>query len=244
MTVWSGVADIVGARRGASSSPDCGRVFETGPAVGPGRLIAFDGFDGSGKSTLVRRMVQVLRNDGRSAIRVRTPTSHFRRSRMFVLLAKQGRPDIVDPLAVQVAHTADRLQLARRTIVPALESDCDVVVDRYLAGAYGSLQRWNLLPAAWFHELIKEMPTPVLSVYLHVGFERWSERMARRHPRDRTECDPADYGRRISESLERAYRNRMLVLDTSQLRVADCIAAIVADLPAPATAIQPEPDSP
>lgn len=221
----------VGAGHGGGGAADDGPLFQTGPSVGPGRLLALDGFDGSGKTTLVRRLVETLRNDGRRTARFRTPTPQFKRTRMFVLLAKQGRLDVVDPLALQVAHAADRLQLVRRRIVPALESDCDVVVDRYLAGAYGSLRRWDLLPAAWFGELVKEMPTPALSVYLHVRFDRWSERMAARPARERTECTAAEYERRIAEGLETACRNKMLILDTSDLSPAACIDAITASLP-------------
>lgn len=206
---------------------ETGYVFRTGPRVGPGRLVAVDGFDGSGKSTLVRRLTALLTTQGRTALSVRTPTASFKRSRMFVQLAKRGRDDLIDPLALQVAHTADRLQLARRTIVPELLNGTDVVVDRYLVGAYGGLIHWDVLPAPWFHDLIGRLPTPHVAVYLQVTYERWAERMATRVPAQRTDCGREEYEKRVAAGLEIAKRNKMLILNTTERSIAECAEAVL-----------------
>jgi dTMP kinase len=205
-------------------------VLGTGSRVGVGRLITLDGFDGTGKSTLTRMLVAELRGQGRRTLRVRTPTAAFKRTKMFTLLARNGRADLVDPLALQVAHMSDRLQLMRSVVVPALAADADVIIDRYLASAYGALFRLNLLPAPWFHTLASWMPTPDAAVYLHTCFEAWSARMRARPPRDRTACAGDEYLRRRELGLAIAAANNMLPLDTSQLSPRACVAVVLKQL--------------
>jgi dTMP kinase len=209
---------------------DARYVLGTGSRVGVGRLITLDGFDGTGKSTLTRMLVAALRGQGRRTLRVRTPTAAFRRTKMFTLLARKGRVDLVDPLALQVAHMSDRLQLMRRVVVPALAADADVIVDRYLASAYGALFRLNLLPAPWFHELASRLPTPDAAVYLHACFEAWSARMCARPPRERTMCTHEEFLRRRELGLAIAAANDMLPLDTSQLSPSACVAMVLRQL--------------
>jgi thymidylate kinase len=142
------------------------------------------------------------------------------------LLGKEKRPDLADPLAVNVAWMADGLQLARQTIIPALKADQDVVLDRYLFASYRALRRWDLHLSPWFHDLIKEMPTPAVSVYLYAPYEVWEKRMSERPPRDRTECSRSEYEQRIAGGLEIAQANRMMILNTSEYKIGDCIAKV------------------
>lgn len=93
----------------------------------PGLLIAFEGIDGSGKSTQARRFVEWARQRGREVISTREPTDgpwgrKIREARFTARLSPQ------DELA---AFIADRKEHVATLIKPALERGAVVVVDRY-----------------------------------------------------------------------------------------------------------------
>lgn len=93
----------------------------------PGFLIAIEGIDGTGKSTLARALAAALESRGRSVVLTREPTdgAFGRRIRE---LARSGRaaPEEETELFIE-----DRREHVRDTILPALESGKVVVTDRY-----------------------------------------------------------------------------------------------------------------
>ncbi len=89
---------------------------------GPGRLVALEGIDGTGKSTLQRRLARRLRASGWRVVLWREPTDP-RLGRRAQELARR------DPLGGAVGFTVDRL-LARPTLLEALARADVVLSDR------------------------------------------------------------------------------------------------------------------
>ena len=92
-----------------------------------GRLIAFEGIDGAGKSTQIRRLHQRIAAAGRSCVATREPTEgpwgeKIRRS------AQSERMSPTDELA---AFVADRREHVEEVIAPALDAGQVVLIDRY-----------------------------------------------------------------------------------------------------------------
>jgi dTMP kinase len=103
-----------------------------------GVFIAFEGIDGSGKSTqaelLVRRMVE----DGVSAVLTREHTLNGAAGRMIErVVTKQ---EVLHPRALQYSFVADRIDHSEGMIKPAMEKGQVVVSDRYYWStvAYGA----------------------------------------------------------------------------------------------------------
>lgn len=89
-----------------------------------GRLIAFEGVDGSGKSTQVRRVARA-----RGALATFEPgDTELGRSLRAVVL---DRSIAMTPLAELLVMAADRAQHVEEVIAPTLASGRDVVCDRY-----------------------------------------------------------------------------------------------------------------
>ncbi len=94
-----------------------------------GVFITFEGIDGSGKTTQLRRLASDLKARGLDAITTREPggTSLGMRLRAAVLdVAEQ-----VDPLAELLLYAADRAQHVRALVRPALAQGRIVLSDRY-----------------------------------------------------------------------------------------------------------------
>jgi dTMP kinase len=95
----------------------------------PGHLIAFEGIDGSGKSTVARAVADRLRDQGHDVVLTREPggTDAGRKIRAILL---DGEFDL-SPEAELLLMCADRAEHVARLIQPALASGSVVISDRY-----------------------------------------------------------------------------------------------------------------
>lgn len=148
-----------------------------------GKLIAFEGIDGCGKSTQLELLAGVLRARGLAVVTTREPTSgeHGRRIRE---MAQSGQP--VVPEEELRWFVQDRRVHVRELILPALESGAHVLCDRYYhstvayQGARGH-DPWQLLAAAE-----AEFPVPDRTLWFALpaadGLERVRARGATAEP--------------------------------------------------------------
>ncbi len=92
-----------------------------------GRLVAFEGVDGAGKTTQLRRLAEVLRARGREVVTTKEPTDGpiGRRIRE---TARTGRLPPAEELAL---FLQDRRAHVDEVIRPALARGAVVLVDRY-----------------------------------------------------------------------------------------------------------------
>ncbi len=96
-----------------------------------GFFLTFEGLDGSGKSTQLRKLCAVLRARGLEVRELRQPgsTAFGDRLRSVVLEAKQGEP--IAPLAELAVMFADRAQAIAEVVNPALARGEIVISDRW-----------------------------------------------------------------------------------------------------------------
>ncbi len=138
--------------------------------VRQGRLIAFEGIDGSGKSTQIELLAETLRKEGFEVLLTREPTDSSYGRRIRELYSHREAVSHEEELELFIA---DRRQHVAEVISPALESGKIVLTDRYFLstaayqGANGLdpdeiLRRNNFAPSPDL-ALILEVP-PSLSV--------------------------------------------------------------------------------
>jgi dTMP kinase len=96
----------------------------------PEMFVTFEGLDGSGKTTQVELLRQLLEDEGRTVVTTREPggTNLGEQVREILL---HGDQEIV-PWAEAALFSAARSQLVEEIIAPALESGYDVLCDRYI----------------------------------------------------------------------------------------------------------------
>lgn len=93
-----------------------------------GRLIAFEGIDGTGKTTQIALLAAELRSRGHEVVASREPTNGIYGQRIRALYSNRGAVGPAEELALFVA---DRRQHVEELIAPALAAGKVVLTDRY-----------------------------------------------------------------------------------------------------------------
>ena len=96
-----------------------------------GKLIAFEGIDGAGKSCQIERLADTLRRDGHEVLVTREPGGTASGARIRELLLDAAEVQL-DPICELLLFAADRRQHVAEVLQPALAAGQIVLCDRYV----------------------------------------------------------------------------------------------------------------
>lgn len=198
------------------------------PTPRPARFITFEGGEGVGKSTQVRRLLTRLNRNNISAVRTREPggTPKAEAIRAFIL---QGRSESWGAGAEAVLFAAARLDHVNQLIAPSLDAGKWVLSDRF----HDSTRAYQGLTGGVDDKLIRGLETlalngrnPDLTIVLdmdpEVAFRRVEERElegALQATGDRFEKEDLEWHRRLREAFLEIARNnpeRCVVIPAAQ----------------------------
>ena len=156
-----------------------------------GRFITFEGGEGCGKSTQIRRLEAYLKEKGVEVLVTREPGgTHL--AELIRGLLKDEKDDPPCDRAELLLFLAARAQLVKNVIVPALESGVWVLSDRFSDSTfayqgYGRGLDLNILKIA--NDFACDSLKPDLTLLLDVPPEVASARMRKREKETNTEAD-------------------------------------------------------
>lgn len=129
-----------------------------------GGFIVFEGIDGCGKSTQIGLLKRKLMGEEIKTFFTEEPCRDLPAGRLIGRILSKKLP--VDPIALQLAFSADRKDHWERVIRPALMKNDLVVCDRYFWStvAYGSLAAG----IDWLLTVNKTVPSPDLTFLIDV----------------------------------------------------------------------------
>ena len=212
-----------------------------------GFFITFEGLDGSGKTTQLKRLAARLRQRNLPVITLRQPggTALGDRLRAVLVDSKSDQAvGVIAPFAELALMFADRAQAIAEVIRPALAAGSIVLCDRYTdsseayQGAGRELGREAVLA---MHRTVCGDLQPDLTILLLPPLEASLRRARRRNQRhleeqgtdeNRFEREPDVFYQRVHRAYEAiAQRERQRVVtianDTSIDAIEMCIAAVV-----------------
>jgi dTMP kinase len=166
-----------------------------------GYFLTFEGLDGSGKSTQLRKLAAHLEAQGHAVTVTRQPggTRIGDRIRALLLDSKTEAPAPMTELGLMFS---DRAQCIAEVIRPALDAGRVVLCDRYTDSSEAYQGGGRQLGSEVILRLHKTMCgglNPDLTLLLLAGFERSLDRARRRN--DRTAATGTDEGRFESEDV-------------------------------------------
>ena len=225
VSLWS---DILAALQG-----ELGAI--TG-AQAKGIFIAFEGGEGTGKSTQSKLLQKWLEQEGETVVLSREPggTDLGRDLRKILLGHETG---IISPRAEALLYAADRAHHVFSVIRPGLDRGDVVITDRYFdsSAAYqGAGRILNPSEVARISRWATESLYPTLTILIDVPAEVGLSRL---QSRDRLEAEPTEFHERVrQEFLQIAMMDpeRYFVVDGTQSveEIHTQIIARVAELPA------------
>ena len=189
------------------------------PAGGHGLLIAFEGGEGSGKTTQARLLAIWLREQGYDVIATHEPGATKIGMRLRALLLDTTHAGL-SPRAEALMYAADRAEHVDSVIGPALGRGAVVVTDRFVDSSIAYQGRGRNQPVtevAGLNRWATGGLRPDITVLLDLPPARG---LGRRAPSaDRLEAEPADFHERVREGFlaqAREEPQRYLVLDATR----------------------------
>lgn len=162
-----------------------------------GKYIAFEGLEGCGKSTHVKRLAETL-----DAVATREPGGTRVGAMLRAILADPDNTDI-NPRTELLLMTADRAQLMSELIEPTLTSGRHIVSDRsvYSTLAYQGYGRGlGIDELKRINEWALNQVLPDIVVWIRIPREEAERRLAKRDL-DRFEREGADFFARIADGF-------------------------------------------
>ena len=185
-------------------------------------FITFEGGEGAGKSTAIKRIVEKLTSEGYEIVLTRepggTPIAEEIRN---VILDKKNTA--MDPRTEALLYAASRRQHLVEKVLPALEEGITVISDRFIDSslAYQGCGREIGIQEVYELNLFAgEGRMPDKTVFLDIDAETGLERIAKgRTYLDRLDQESIDFHERVFAGYQKViemYRDRMIVLDASR----------------------------
>ncbi len=183
-------------------------------------LITFEGIDGCGKSTHIKKLKAYLTDKGYDVHVFREPggTPLSEQIRDILLNSK----DDIHPLAESLLFSAARAQLVATRIRPLLDTGAIVILDRFFDSttAYQGYGR-QAVPVPDIEQLNRlatQNLEPDITIYLKLDPEMAYERRKKVRKEDRMEQAGADFFKRVNAGFDAlaAREKRIVVFDSSR----------------------------
>ncbi len=170
-------------------------------------LIAIEGIDGAGKTTVSRYLFEELRRRGYDVVLLKEPTeSEYGRKVRELLRSGKSNPHLELELFLK-----DREWNVRNNVLPALESGKIVIMDRYYYSTV-AYQGASGIDIEYIRRLNERFPKPDLVIILDVRPEVALKRI---EDRRRERFERLDFLRRVRE-IFLSIKNNVVVVDAER----------------------------
>jgi dTMP kinase len=189
-----------------------------------GKLISFEGSEGSGKTTQIALLAAHLQKEGREVISTREPGGTEIGEQIRNIIVHNSKGDEMCAETELLLFTAARAQLVREVIAPALARGVVVLSDRYLDSStvYQGIGR-NLAadPVAQINRFAIGNVMPDITIVLDVPTELGLARIRQRATDlpDRMERENIEFYNKVRDGylvLAKSMSDRFVVIDGTQ----------------------------
>lgn len=188
----------------------------------PGRLVALEGPDGSGKTTAKDFIADLLKERGYDVVLTREPggTPIAEKIRSLLLSVEDGYGERMLPGTEAALFAAARHQHIFNLIIPAMVQGKIVITDRFFFSsyAYQGFGRNQMSLVSTLHDVLNRNAMPDNVLYFDVSQEISKARLlARGNGLDRLDAEEDAFKERVNEGYRSAYD--VLMSDVSIFKV-------------------------
>ena len=170
----------------------------------PGFLFSFCGLDGCGKTTMLTRLLNDLKDD-REVFLTKQPTNAVRTSEIFRNYMDCPNHESYDYRSLSLLAASDRLQHGSKVIEPQLQMGKVVLCDRYFYSCLANLLARGFPNDRWIYEIAESVVKPDVAFFFDVPVETAVKRVRSR---------PDEKDRYIDMKLQ--YRLREAYIDIAK----------------------------
>lgn len=189
-----------------------------------GKLISFEGSEGSGKSTQIARLARHLQNKGRDVISTREPGGTEIGEQIRNIIVHNSKGDEMCAETELLLFAAARAQLVREVIAPALLKGSVVLSDRFLDSStvyQGVARNLSMDPVNHINLFAVGTVMPDLTIIIDVPTEVSLARIRQRASDlpDRMERENIDFYEKVRAGylvLAKGIPDRFYVVDGTQ----------------------------
>jgi dTMP kinase len=198
-----------------------------------GYLVAFEGVDGCGKTTLIRACEKLLRLQYANIVITKQPGgSSLGRTLYSTIMQTDG---VITPLAKFLLFAADRAQHMHDVIIPALESGALILCDRMSDSSLvyqGYVEGVDTNFIGQVHEYSIGIYKPNLTIFCSISSQDAAKRRAQRNNNDQYDRADDSFFDAVCKGYQRLYTadrddacvvDALLPLDELARIVVDCI---------------------
>lgn len=186
-----------------------------------GKLISFEGSEGSGKSTQITRLADRLQKAGREVVATREPGGTEIGEQIRNIIVHNSKGDEMCPETELLLFTAARAQVVREVIAPALKRGAVVLSDRFLDSTtvyQGIARNLALGPVGEINRFAVGNVMPDLTIVIDVPTEVSLRRVRQRASDlpDRMERENIHFYNKVREGyllLAKEWPERVVVFD-------------------------------
>jgi len=187
----------------------------------PGKLISFEGSEGSGKSTQIARLARRFQKLGREVISVREPGGTEIGEQIRNIIVHNSKGDEMCAETELLLFAAARAQLVREVIAPALIKGTVVLSDRFLDSStvyQGVARNLSMDPVNQINRFAVGTVLPDLTIVIDVPTEIGMARIRQRASDlpDRMERENIEFYEKVREGylvLAKGIPDRFFVVD-------------------------------
>jgi dTMP kinase len=186
---------------------------QLGPAPASGLLVAIEGTDGSGKTTLVHALAGALQARGLGVLKTRQPTPSMRATEIF-RLALHNQAALADYRALYLATLGDRLYHCNAVVTPHLAAGETVISDRYVFTTFANVIARDQPFEPWLCEVCRHLPRPHLALWADAPPALAATRI-RARPEETNPLDEAYLTRLYAAFAAMAAAGQLVRIDTA-----------------------------
>lgn len=152
----------------------------------PGYLFTFCGLDGSGKTSMIRRLTEYFKKRSISPFLTKQPTNAVRQLPIFKTYMDSPDHGAYAYRSLSLLAASDRIQHTEKEIEPILQKGGLVISDRYFYSCLANLRARGFTRDMWIYEIARFIQKPSISFFLDVPVEVAVERVrARKEEKNR-----------------------------------------------------------
>lgn len=185
-----------------------------------GRLIVFEGPEGSGKSTQLERIFKYIKAKKTYTVLLREPGGTVISEKIRSIILDKAHKNISDKTEL-LLYIAARAQIVEEKIKPLLEQGCTILLDRFYLATIVYQGYARGIDRRWIDELnhyalagLKED----LTIIYDVTLQEASRRMKKRLKHDRLDDEAADFHKKVRDGYlkESKKSDTCLVISTDK----------------------------